>query len=81
MTQQSKTEASWESTSGQGGYNSTSSATWNAGANGYLGGLDVASIDVSIEMSGIATATEAAKAAGWGIALEAYAIEPIEAVA
>jgi hypothetical protein len=76
VTQQSKTEASWESTSGQGGYNSTSSATWNAGANGYLGGLDVGSIDVSIQMSGIATATEAAKAAGWGIALEAYAIEP-----
>jgi hypothetical protein len=75
VTQQSKIEASWESASGQAGYRSTTSATWNANANGYLNGLDVGSIGATVETSGVAAATDAAKAAGWGTALDAYALE------
>jgi hypothetical protein len=75
VAQQSKIEASWETSSGKGGYRADNSATWNANANGFLGGLDVASISAAIETSGIATATDAAKAAGWGTALDAYALE------
>jgi hypothetical protein len=75
VRQEQRVETSWQSTSGDGGYNADNTATWNAGANGYLGGLATGSITSDLTPSGGASAAEAARAAGWDIALDAFAIE------
>ena len=76
VTQQERVEASWESATGNGGYGSDTSATWNASGAGYLGGFDQGSFSGSITPNGGASASDAAKAAGWDTVLDAYAVEP-----
>jgi len=77
VAQQNKVEASWESSSGNGSYSASQSATWNAsGAGEYLGGLDAGSLNASVTTGGNASAADAAKSAGWDMALSAYALEP-----
>ena len=75
VRQEQRVETSWQSTSGDGGYNANNTATWNAGANGYIGGLDAGSFTGTITNSGSATAADAARAAGWDVALDAFAME------
>ena len=76
VTQKQKVESSSQSTSGDGGYRAEHGATWNAGANGFIGGLDIGSITGSVTTVGITSAADAARAAGWDVALDAYALEP-----
>ena len=76
VAQQQKVEASSQSTAGSGGYSSSTAATWNASGAGFLGGFDVGSFTGSITPNGATSAADAAKAAGWDTALDAYALEP-----
>lgn len=76
VTQQQRVETSWQSTSGDGGYNSDMTATWTANAQGgFLSGLDGGSIGGSLAQRGAATAAEAASAAGWDLVLDGLALD------
>ena len=74
--QVSKYETSTDTASGSSGTRSNTEATWNLRSDSLLGNLDDGSFRASIEASGIATAEEAAKAAGWDTALGIFAVEP-----
>lgn len=71
-----KVESTWETTSGNGGYSADTTTTWSAGPNGFLGGLDASTATGSVAARGAASDAEVAKAAGWEMALTAYAIDP-----
>ena len=75
VTQQTKVETSWSGASGNGGYTANTSASWSASADGFIKGLDTSSFSGTVNANGIASDAEAAKAAGWDIALSAFAIE------
>lgn len=76
VTQQQRTETATQSAAGSGGYASSSAATWNASGSGFIAGFDVGSFNGSITPAGTTSITDAAKAAGWDTALDAYALEP-----
>jgi hypothetical protein len=76
VSQVSKYETSTDSTSGSSGTRSSTEATWNLRSDSLLGNLDDGSFRATLETTGIATAEQAAKAAGWDTALGIFAVEP-----
>ena len=75
VTQQTKVETSWSGANGNGGYTGNTSASWTASGGGFLSGLDTSSFSGTVAANGAASDAEASKAAGWDIALSAYAVE------
>jgi len=78
VTQRNKVETSWESASGNGGVTADTSVTWTVGSDGSLIGahMDESSFSGSIVARGAASDAEASAAAGWDMALTAFALDP-----
>ena len=78
VAQKNKVETSWESASGNGGVSADTSVTWTVGSDGSLIGahMDDSSFSGSIIARGAASDAEASAAAGWDIALTAFALDP-----
>ena len=79
VAQRSKTEATTESSTGNSGYNADMSATWTPrdSSGDYLAGdLSVGSSGDTLTPTGAASAADAARGAGWDLALNGYALSP-----
>ena len=74
VTEKTKTETSWNGVSGSGGVSANTSVTWSAADGGLLGG-QMSSFDGSVVARGIASDAEASSAAGWDIAVSAFAMD------
>jgi hypothetical protein len=79
VAQRSKTEASTESSAGNSGYNADMSATWtprDSGGDYLAGNFAVGSTGDTLAPTGSASAADAARGAGWDLALNGYALSP-----
>jgi hypothetical protein len=77
VTQQTHSESTTVSASGDGGFSADTSVTWTAAADGeYLGGGSMGSMSGTVTPNGTASSADAANGAGWDIVLDGYALQP-----
>lgn len=69
-------KASWQSTSGSGGFESKASVAHNAGADGgFVGGFDASTYSGSIDTSGDLGGVDVNKATAWTLTIDGWAME------
>lgn len=82
VTHDMQQTASWQNSSGAGGYDFNSTGlNWNAGESGISGGVDASGIGGSAKSNGSATVSQVTKEAGGTMAIDKAAVDPAYAAA
>jgi hypothetical protein len=77
VTHDMQQTASWQNSSGAGGYDFNSTGlNWNAGESGISGGVDASGIGGSARSNGSATDSQVTKEAGGTMAIDKAAVDP-----